>query len=318
MIPLASACARLKYLMALTAHLVLLAPPSAHAGASSVARCERAFLSTSSEPVVLRDAEAVATALISRLSANNQKIEKVGPNSFRPYSDTDLMLFFRAENAQSIVTNGFLNIHQTGFTNGDSTPTSRAQLEDFLLGMPIEPGGYGSNVRQVLLQEVQAGKLQGARIAARKRELNMQSSYNRLRPKSAYLVIRDRTVEIGNTVFRNQYGHYGAVLKDSVKPRSTWTPTDSLAASPDSIFVFNDRPVSVRAHGDKDIKYYFEGQIWGPLDVSHVKYWIVPKGASLESEAYRLLKATGIPIREYDLVTDRQGGFETRRPVILD
>lgn len=168
------------------------------------------------------------------------------------------------------------------------------------------------------MQEVQAGKLQGARIAARKRELNMQSFYNQLRPKSAYLVIRDRTVEIGNTVSRNQYGHYGAVLKDSVKPRSTWTPTDSLAASPDSVFVFSDRPVSVRAHGDKDIKYYFEGQIWGPLDVSHVKYWIVPKGTSLRSEAYRLLKATGIPIREYDLMTDRQGAFETRRPVILD
>lgn len=304
--------------MALTTHLVLLAPLSAHAGSSGVVRCERAFLPTSSESLVMNDAEAAATKLISRFSGNNRKIERVGQNSFRPYSDTDLMLFFRAENAQSIVTNGFLNIHQTGFTNGDSTPTSRAQLEDFLLGMPIEPGGYGSNVRQVLLQEVQAGKLQGARIAARKRELNMQSSYNRLRPKSAYLVIRDRTVEIGNTVFRNQYGHYGAVLKDSVKPRSTWTPTDSLAASPDSVFVFSDRPVSVRAHGDKDIKYYFEGQIWGPLDVSHVKYWIVPKGTSLRSEAYRLLKATGIPIREYDLVTDRQGGFETRRPVILE
>lgn len=86
--------------MALTTHLVLLAPLSAHAGASGVARCERAFLPTSSESLVMNDAEAVATALISRLSANNRKIEKVGPNSFRPDSDTELMHFFSGRKRQ--------------------------------------------------------------------------------------------------------------------------------------------------------------------------------------------------------------------------
>jgi hypothetical protein len=300
-----------------------------HKSSAAAARCERAFLRNSGhlESFTLTEVSAstirdypldeIATALVSRLVEKNKKIEKVGPNSFRPTSDTDLMIFFRPDSAKGIVKSGFLNIHQTGFTNGDSTPTARALLEDVLIGMRIEPGGYGSNVRQILLEEVESGKLSGAQIAARKRELNLQSAYNRLRPKSAYLVIRNRNVEIGNTVFRNQYGHYGAVLKDSVKPRSTWTPTDSLAASADSVFVFDDRPVSVRAHGDKDIKYYFEGQIWGPLDVSHVKFWIVPKGTNTRSEIYQILVGTGIPIREYDLVTDAHGKFETRRPVVL-
>lgn len=325
----------MKHLKALAIPLILL---TTMLGIDAVAlprgaRCEKIFadsanhhaelttLITDRIPDILYknySTEEIAKAVITKLGDRNQRIRKNGPNSFRPHSDTDLMLFFREDAFDSIVNNGFLNIHQIGRTNGDSTPPARAQLEDFLTGLTIETGGYGSHIRNTLIAEVTKGRLDGAKIPTRKRELLRTDPYNYLRPKSTYLVVRDRSINIGNVVFRNQYGHIGAVLKDEVKSRSTWTPTDSLAAAPKDLFTFDDRPVEVKAYGDKEVKYYFEAQVWGALNISHVETWIVPQGTDRRSALYRKLVATGIPVKEYALVEDANGAFSTRRPVIVD
>ncbi|MBK7890671.1 MAG: hypothetical protein IPJ84_07450 [Bdellovibrionales bacterium] len=262
--------------------------------------------------------EEIAEALVTKLGDRNRRIRRSGRNSFRPSTETDLMLFFREDSVDSIIKDGFLNIHQVGHTNGDSTPSARAQLENYLTGITVESGGYGSHMRDTLIKEASRGSLEGAKISTRRRELTRKDPYNRLRPKSAYLVVRSRSIDIGNVVFRNQYGHYGAVLKEEVQPRSTWTPTDSLAASPNDIFVFDNQPVEIKAYGDKEVKYYFEAQVWGTLDLSHVAYWIVPQGTNRNSSLYQKLAATGIPIKEYGLVEDTVGRSSTRRPVVID
>lgn len=257
----------------------------------------------------------IATSLVQRLSKNNRRIT-VKQGGFNPKTGTDMMMFFREESFASIVEKGFMNYHQTGSTHGESTLGGRAAQEDHLLQVNIEKGGYDGFVREKLIELYEAGKNdQKPKVM---REAKHQSPYNRIRAKYAYLVIKDRSVDIGNTVFRNQYGTYGAVFKDETKPRATWTPTDSLAAQPTDIFTFQDQRVDIQAYGDRDVKYYFEAQIWGDLNIADVAYWIVPKGVNKDSAIFRAMKATGIPIRQYAIAEDvhPESRNTTYRPVV--
>lgn len=257
----------------------------------------------------------IATSLVQRLSKNNRRIS-VKQGGFNPKTGTDMMMFFREESFTSIVEDGFMNYHQTGSTHGESTPGGRAAQEDHLLQVNIEKDGYDGFVREKLMALYEADKMdQKPKVM---REARYQSPYNRIRAKYAYLVIKDRSVDIGNTVFRSQYGTYGAVFKDEIKPRSTWTPTDSLAAQPNDIFTFQDQRVDIQAYGDRDVKYYFEAQIWGDLNLADVAYWIVPKGVSKDSAIFLAMKATGIPIRQYSIAEDvhPESRNTTYRPVV--
>lgn len=260
----------------------------------------------------------IATSLVKRLENNSKAIRAKAGKGFNPLTGTDIMMFFREENFMQILEKGFLNYHQVGFTRGDSTTGGRASQEDFLVQAVVEKGGYDSFIRQKLMELYEQGKMdQKPKVM---RESRLQSPFNRIRPKYAYLFINDKTVDIGETVFRSQYGHYGAVFKDEVKSRSTWTPTDSLGAKPSDMFTFQDQMVDVKAHGDRDVKYYFEAQIWGDLKLSDVAYWLLPEGSVKSSEIYKLMKKTGIPIMKYkmDDVVHQESGHKTYSPTIIE
>lgn len=258
----------------------------------------------------------IARNLVRRLDRNNQSIISKKNDGFNPLKETDVVMFFRAEDFQNILKKGFLNYHQIGNTRGDSSFTIRANKEDEFLGLNIENGGYGSFVREKLMELVELGRMdQKAKVL---RQANLMSPYNRIRAKYAYLFVTNKDIDIGNTVFRNQYGHYGAVFKNEVKSRSTWTPSDSLGVSGHHVYTFQDHFVQIKAFQDMFAKYYFEIQIWGDLRISDVAYWVVPEGANEETQIYKLMKATGIPIKQYIMEeTIRINGNKTIYPKIF-
>lgn len=261
--------------------------------------------------------EEIGYNLARRLDKNNQRIKALGKTGFNPLKDSDLMMFFREENFTSISEKGFLNYHQVGFTRGDSTLGNRALHEDYILRLSIEAKGYDSFIREKLMDLYNKGQMDKKPIVLR--EARLKSPYNRIRAKYSYMVIRDLEMDIGDIVFRNQYGNYAALLKEEVKFRSTWTPTDSLAASPKDIFTFQDERVDIKAYSSQDIKYYFEAQIWGDVALKDVQAWLVPERANLKSDIIKAMKKTKIPIKLYRIQESvhPDTGSITNRPIIV-
>ena len=263
------------------------------------------------------DRRLLAEQLVRKLAPNNRRIAASGPGTFVPERDTDIMLFFQDDSLDFILEKGFLNYHQAGTTRGDSTLSHRGEVENMLIGRTIENKGYNSFVRERILKAAEAGEPEAKRKAVG-RDARSESPFHFLRPKYGYLVIRNREIDIGNVVFRSQYGTTGALLKPAVKRRATWTPTDSLAATERDVYTFGSEPVRAKAYGDAYAKYYFESQIWGDLDISDVEAWLVPANFSASSPFLKKLRATGIPVRRYELMEDHYpSGSDTRRPVIV-
>lgn len=239
-----------------------------------------------------------------RVSNSSIRTSKArGPGVFNPIKDTKIVLFFDPQNLGRIKRQGFLNRHQTGWGSGEAVIVERAQKEDLWMGGFIEPGGYDAWVRKNFEPFLTTYNLTPMKRRKILQDLRLRSPYNEFRPKSAYMIFKDPTLDIGDTVFRTHYGRVGAIFKEHVKAQSTWAPTDALLAGPSDVFLFENRNVQRSAYQyPSGTRYYFEAQIWGELNIADVEAWTVPKGFSTRSETGKFLKATGIPVLEYEVI----------------
>lgn len=254
----------------------------------------------------------IANSIIPRM-AKRAPIAKRG--GWSPIDDAEIVLFFHAQNFERILKSGFLNMHQTGITSGDSTPSHRGQIEELLLGLQIEAEGYGHFARAALAQEL-AKSDPSFDIGKRKKFFRNQSKlspFNRFRPKSAYLIVPNLDINVGDVVFKNHYGEIGALFKGSIKKRSTWTPTDSLIAHPSQFYLFTDSKVKSKARSTIWARYYFEAQIWGDLSLEDVEAWAIPAHWSEDTEIYRMLHKTKLPIRRYKVELDNRNPKGSQR-----
>ena len=113
-----------------------------------------------------------------------------------------------------------------------------------------------------------------------------------LRPKFAFLNIRE-PVDLTEKVddLKGDYGSTGAVLKNEIKERSTWSTSDTNIIVMSHVG-YRALPPEVRKHhgtfergslpsGAVDRSYY-EAQVFGSLTISDVDYFLVSSPADAE------------------------------------
>lgn len=239
----------------------------------------------------------LAKALVDRIrqrdrAEKNTDANRNSDNSISPYRDTEVQLFFSTAVIRYLKEKGFLNIHQV--RNKTPQAESRRKREDELIGLELP-----SNLSP-----------------------DLQAKVNELRPKSANLSLTfpkfwGNTDLDDSAILKWGYGPFIAVMKNEVKGRATWTPSDShgrrdKARSFDAPFrsdeqLSSDRSVESQrggAFGDEaptpPAKPYFEAQIWGPVGLSDVSHFLVPPNTP--AETLIALKELGQPIYQYEEV----------------
>ncbi len=150
-------------------------------------------------------------------------------------SESEIQLAFRSRNLDSVIENGFLNIHQIKNESRAAELPIRLQVEDVLAGQKIPPTDIGLSIR----------------------------------PKSAYLGFKKK---IAGYRYGCCYGDIVAVFDSpEVKSRTTYTPFDSLRAS-----TYGDaKTLNDRFDEIPNFEGYWEAQIWGPISVTDVSYFLV-------------------------------------------
>ncbi len=198
----------------------------------------------------------IATAINKRIAQHEQE---AGPiftleNGYVPIdlkSETEIIMFFWNNNFDSILRKGFLNQHQSGKSKGSFNPDMRVRIEDSFTGL----------------------------------KLGTSESTAQLRPKYAFLNILG-TANLHEKKFDPtlQYGNIGAVLKNTVKERSTWTSGDSLINYRRGRAYDHDAQTGLTFRGTFERNSlpnfswdhnYYEAQIYGEVDMNDVEYFLV-------------------------------------------
>ena len=198
-------------------------------------------------------AEKIAISLIYRYFQKIErpqikKIDLLKP-SYDVFGQTESIIAFSSKNIDSIIKNGFLN--------------------QFTLGTKPRYENYMQN--RVLTENYLSG-------------VNLSATFeigstpeNLVRPKYAHGIFRSA----GTARIRNyldfSYGDTYAVLKDSVKKRTTLTNYDSLAGVVSQIPNF--KVISMYQSSNKfefpALQSYYETQIWGPVAITDVAYFLI-------------------------------------------
>jgi hypothetical protein len=214
----------------------------------------------------------------------------------------EVHLYFDAERTESILKHGFLSVHQTDHL---------FDLEkNFSIKGRANMGGYVKG--RALLEENMAGyKL------SPDPEVSEDPRISELRPKSAILELSmSKKIPYGINGGR-RWGRISAVMSDKVLKRTTFTPYDSLVLGPSTTAsdrarkivqtpfqdrftietLFKGRPDRWDPKPSWGYSEYFEAQIWGRLDFSDVKEFLIPEDYT-QSELNEI-KKIGKPIYTY-------------------
>lgn len=189
--------------------------------------------------------------------------------------------FKRDSTIDRIIKHGILNQHQTGTSNGHLAQRVRAQIEDGFIGNPMEKV-YSDDPT---------------------------SPIHAIRPKYGILSFSpDKEHPIVS--FRpDAYGELTAVLKDSVKIRTTYTPFDSKnrmalrVASyqgPGLVHSLTSQALFAEARESRQVDYV-EAQVWGPISIADIKEFLVPPG--VDPSTLENLMKTGVPVYQYKVFT---------------
>jgi len=190
--------------------------------------------------------------------------------------DVEVMSFFPEQFIDSLLTEGQLNVHQTGESRGLTQLTIRAKAENSMIGIKLEPV----------------------------HDSNPKSPLQFLRPK--YGII-NFLKPCGIRMNPNRLLIYGQVIivyKDDIKMRTMYSYGDSLfsfchyAAGELPEFMEPHSLLEFAAPEKKeytDVRYV-EAQIWGPIDLSDIKEFRIPKE---RVDLLEKLKKAGKPIYSY-------------------
>lgn len=168
-------------------------------------------------------------------------------------SDSDIIMFFKAQVFTSIGERGFLNAFQTGKTNGglDAVDLNvRAAAENAVTGLDLGRGAAQDTVRP------------------KSTFLNIRADVN-LAPKWHWMV--------------HQFGGCGAVLKNNVKERAVWLSGDSLnigmgkefnGTSPSSLQDVRGTFDSACLPNKSGCPGYYESVVYGSISLDDVDYFL--------------------------------------------
>jgi hypothetical protein len=199
------------------------------------------------------------------------------PDNFpKSCDEIEILSFFPEQFIDSLIKDGQLNMHQTGESRGLTQRTIRAKAENSMIGIKLEPEFDG----------------------------NPKSPIHYLRPKYGLVNFLKPCGVRMNPNRLLIYGQVIIVYNDSVKMRTMYSYGDSLfsfchyAAGELPEFM---EPHSLLEFGPPEKKEfwdvrYVEAQIWGPLDLSDIKEFRIPKE---RSDLLEKLKASGKPIYSY-------------------
>ena len=212
---------------------------------------------------------------IERWDTQSQKPEPE-ENFPRSFNDFELVCFYPDQYLDSLIKQGQLNVHQVGHSRGYCDAVVRARAEDFFLGIHLENQYNG----------------------------NKDSKLHYLRPKYGFvLFLKPCSIKV-NPFRLIPYGQIIIVYKDEVKYRTSYTYGDSLASysEPWAITLHPHDPVPLsilRLPGKDDTAFcrYVEAQIWGPIDLTDIKEFRIPKG---RQDLVQKLAPTGIPVFSYN------------------
>ncbi len=193
-------------------------------------------------------------------------------------NDFELICIFPEQYLDSLMQKGQLNVHQVGHSRGVCEPAIRAHAEDFMIGIHLE------------------SKYDG----------NPDSRLHLLRPKYGYVnLFKPCGIKV-NPFRLLQYGQVLIVYNDEVKQRSSFTYGDSLASycEPWAITMrpLDPTPLTLlrppdERKGEASNCRYIEAQIWGPIDLSDIKEFRIPKE---RKDLLTKLASSGKPVFSYD------------------
>jgi hypothetical protein len=211
----------------------------------------------------------VAASLVARLHNEHEKKANAAKAAYDYQLNGIIEMAFDDKYIDAINKNGFLNQHQVANSNGGHNPQLRANAEDKMLRVLLEPTYVdgGDNI------------------------------VNTIRPKYSYLGFKIKTYSNQTLYFTPSYGNVVAVLNDEVKDRSTFTPDDSLGFghNGEKNYTFEYRS---RHPIDDPPGAYWETQTWGTITTSDVQYFLIgcPGARRLNDSSVEKLKAIGLPI----------------------
>lgn len=209
---------------------------------------------------------AIARSIVERLSRQSG-----GTTEPAFLVNAEVHLFFPRETLDSVVAYGLLSMHITRRRAGRE---GGSDVEKFLdVRLQVENG------------------LSGLNLSAQSEIANRV--LNRVRPKSAYLLLSDSK---SASISKGFYGDLIAIPKDELRSRMTWTPTDSFAG-PRSIHATANTFQYPEPTPPKSFMYY-EAQIWGDVNLKDLKEIWVP--INVPADVIEKIIETGIPLYYYE------------------
>ncbi|MBX9685356.1 MAG: hypothetical protein K2X27_01565 [Candidatus Obscuribacterales bacterium] len=227
------------------------------------------------------DLRQVAASLLERKKQfilrwqNPNEIEESGkfPKSL---DELELVCLFPEKYLDSLLSQGQLNVHQVGHSRGLCQKEIRAHAEDFMIGIHLE-NPYNPKA---------------------------DSRVHQIRPKYGFLNFKTPCGIQVNPFRLVPYGQILIVYNDEVKLRSSYSFGDSLASYCEP-YAQTQNPLDplpltlLKAPGAKDSATcrYVEAQIWGPLDLSDIKEFRIPKD---RKDLLEKLSSAGKAVFSYD------------------
>jgi hypothetical protein len=210
--------------------------------------------------------EQIGASLVTRLHAIKESDANENAPVFDFWNNSVIEMAFSESYISAIQQNCFLNQHQIDHGRGSAYTRQRVSLEDRLIHAQL-------------------------------------GDADEVRPKYAFLALKGDTRFRGTLETNGYHGNIIAVLKDEIKRRATFTPTDSFRGH--DIHTFYFRPKWTPRFPAND---YWEAQIWGKLCFKDVDHFIVDcfediSGTDangnftghVSSKGLKELFATGIP-----------------------
>jgi hypothetical protein len=244
------------------------------------------------------DINAIAESLVARIHKNRELAVSSNHPDYDYWKDTEVRIHLHAKSLDVIREQGLLNTFQ--ISEGDAGRKGyldwRAATENELIRTSLAQPGLSEAARRQI---------------------------NRLRPKYGILELTSPRsfIEIGDG--SRVYGEVVAVLRPEVKKRTTWTIDDSAVlyavdrADAHTLW-FKAENSRITGRGRERLRTkYLEAQVWGDLGLQDVKEFLIPSAAVQEklvftqelsgydrSKVLETLRPTGVPVYEYDEVTE--------------
>lgn len=189
-----------------------------------------------------------------------------------------MALAIRDNDLREVLNEGvFLNMHQTGRTNGESLISQRVAQENQLSTLEL-----GDDSQAEIAKDISA-------------------KIKEVRPKSAYLFLGDikESKYLGETNVRMQYGDVFAVLKNHIKDRSLFTQHDSLASGKAYSFdIKPEAPLPATPDMMGDYSAYYEALVFGRLGTDDVDYWLYDVSDMGKAEMRELIESEGTTLHK--------------------